>query len=111
MQGIILLPVNILMFWYLEAPLALLKYFFSFNKAFLSLFSLPLMIRTFFRPFKNEYRKEFVKFSIFMGMVFKTIIIAGDIVMFLGLILVEVFAFAAFLAWPLAIFYLPFIKF
>ncbi|MEK9176340.1 MAG: hypothetical protein AAB520_02785, partial [Patescibacteria group bacterium] len=61
------LPFLFLKFWFLEAPLKLTKYFFSLNHAALQILSLPLMIRTFFKPLKNEYRKGLVAFSIGMG--------------------------------------------
>lgn len=108
---LLLLPLYILKFWYLEAPLALFAYFMSLNRTFLNLFSLPLMLRTFFRPWKNEYRKEFVRFSIFMGMAFKTILIAIDLILFLALIIFELALYAVFLAWPILTVYLLFVKF
>jgi hypothetical protein len=109
-MSIILLPFYILKFWYLEAPIKLLTYFLNLNRAFFHLFSLPLMIKTFFKPWKNEYREGLVKFSIFMGMVFKTMFITADIFLFIFLIFLEVIGFIAFLAFPLAVFYVPFIK-
>ncbi|HYM65459.1 MAG TPA: hypothetical protein VES68_03175 [Candidatus Sulfotelmatobacter sp.] len=109
-MSLILLPLYILKFWYLEAPIKLLRYFFHLNKAFFNLFSLPLMIKTFFRPWKNEYREGLVKFSIFMGMVFKTMFIVADLFILFFLILFEVIVFMGFLAWPVLAFYLPFIK-
>lgn len=109
-MGVVLLPFYILKFWYLEAPVKLLYYFFHLNKAFFHLFSLPLMIRTFFRPWKNEYRKGLVGFSIFMGVAFKSMFIIADIFLFVALLLFEVVLFIAFLAWPLATFYIPFVK-
>lgn len=109
-MSIILLPFYILKFWYLEAPIKLLKYFVHLNKAFFHLFSLPLMLRTFFKPWKNEYREGLVKFSIFMGMVFKTMFIIADIFLFSLLFLFEVVVFMAFLAWPVLTFYMLFVK-
>jgi len=110
MQGLILLPVNIIRFWYLEAPVALFAFCVSLNKAFFGLFSLPLMIKTFFRPWKNEYRKGLVGFSIFMGMIIKTGFIIGDLVLFIGLLIIEIILFLAFLILPFAAFYLPFVR-
>nr|MBI5455661.1 hypothetical protein [Candidatus Levybacteria bacterium] len=109
-MSIILLPFYILKFWYLEAPINLLKYFFHLNKAFFHLFSLPLMLRTFFKPWKNEYREGLIKFSIFMGMAFKSIFIIADIFLFLFLLLLEVVLFMGFLAWPIITFYMLFVK-
>src|SRR5258706_4088911 len=109
-MSLILLPFYILKFWYLEAPIKLFKYFFHLNKAFFNLFSFPLMIKTFFRPWKNEYREGLVKFSIFIGMVFKTMFIIADLFMFFFLVLFEMIVFIGFLAWPFLAFYLPFVK-
>lgn len=107
-MGLILLPFSILKYWYLEAPLNLLSYFWNLNRAFFHFFSLPLMIRTFFKPWKNEYRKGLVGFSIFMGMVFKTMFIAADLILFTGLLILEVIGFVLFLAFPILTFYLAF---
>lgn len=109
-MSLVLLPLNILKFWYLEAPVSLFLYFIHLNKAFFNLFSIPLMLKTFFRPWKNEYRKGLVGFSIFMGMVFKTMFILAGLFLFIFLVLFEVIAFFGFLAWPFLTFYLPFIK-
>lgn len=107
----LLIPLDILKFWYLEAPVALLSYFMSLDSAILNYLSLPLMVRTFFRPWKNEYRQEFVRFSIVMGMVFKTLLIIVDLFMFLVLLVFEFAAFMAFLSWPLATVCFLFVKF
>jgi hypothetical protein len=68
------------------------------------------MIRTFFKPWKNEYRKGLVGFSIFMGMVFKTMLIVADLVIFSFLLIFEIAGLILFLAFPLLSFYLPFLK-
>lgn len=104
------LPISIVKFWYIEAPVLLISYFFSLNKSFLNAFSLPLMLKTFFRPWKNEYREGLVRFSIFMGIVFKTIFIVADLFLLFGLIIIEFIIFICFLAMPVAMFYLPFVK-
>jgi hypothetical protein len=109
-MSIVLLPFYILKFWYLEAPIKLFAYFFHLNKAFFHLFSLPLMLRTFFRPWKNEYREGLVKFSIFMGMVFKTLFIMSDLLIFSLLLIFEIIIFIAFLAWPFVAIYMLFVK-
>ncbi len=110
MQGLLFIPFNILKFWYIDAPVKLFIFFIHLNKAFFNLSSLPLMIRTFFRPWKNEYRKGLIGFSIFMGIVFKSMFIVADLFIFIFLVLFEIIVFIAFLAWPILAFYLPFIK-
>lgn len=96
------LPLVFLKFWYLEAPLNILKFFGSLNKSLLMLFSLPLLIRTYFKPWKNEYRKGLVVFSIAMGMFIKTFAIIADTFVFLSVLLIELVFLVAFLLWPLA---------
>ena len=110
MQGILKFPFIFLKFWYLEAPNNILKFFASLNSAFFGVFSLPLMIKTFFRPWKNEYREGLVGFSIVMGMIMKSLFIFADLILFSLLLVVEIDLFLIFLALPLAVFVLPFIK-
>ncbi len=109
-MNILLLPLNILKFWYLEAPKLLFSFFISLDKAFLGVFSLPLMLKTFFRPWKNEYREGLIGFSIVMGVVIKSLFILADLILFTALIIVEIILFSGFLIWPFAAFILPFVK-
>lgn len=95
------LPFVFLKFWYIEAPVALFTFFTSLNSAFLRLFSLPLLLKTYFRPWKNEYREGLVGFSIGMGIFIKTLVILADIFMFLLIFVVELFLFVLFLLWPM----------
>ena len=83
---------EILKFWYLEAPKNI------------------LMLKTFFKPWKNEYREGLVGFSIFMGMAVKSLFILADLVLLIGLIIFEIGLFIGFLIWPFAIIILPFVK-
>jgi hypothetical protein len=110
MKEILSLPLIILKFWYLEAPKNIIKFFMALNKNFLGVFSLPLMIRTFFRPWKNEYREGLIGFSIFMGVIIKSLFIVADLILLAGLILLEIVLFIGFLIWPPVTFILPFIK-
>jgi hypothetical protein len=103
------LPFLFLKFWFLEAPERLVKYFFSLNHAALQILSLPLMLRTFFKPLKNEYRKGLVGFSIGMGIAVKTVLIFVESWIMVGLIAIEAAAIIAFILWPAAAIYLLFI--
>lgn len=96
------LPLLFLKFWYIESPIALIKYFLSLNKAFFILFSLPTFVRTFFKPLKNEYRQGLVGFSRGMGMFIKTFLILADLWMLLILLTLEIAVFVGFLAVPIA---------
>ncbi len=110
MQGIISFPFIFLKFWYLEAPLNILRFFASLNKAFLEVFSLTLMIKTFFKPWKNEYRQGLVGFSIFMGIAIKSLFIFADLFLFICLIVLEIKFFFVFLMLPIIAFVIPFIN-
>lgn len=97
---ILLYPLLLLKFWYLEAFPSLLKSFISFNKYFLNLFSFWLLLATFFRPLKNEYRQGLVGFSVVLGILVKSVLITIAL-SFLCLILFVEFVFGLiFLALP-----------
>lgn len=103
------LPLTLLRFWFLEAPIGLIGFFGSLNKAFLQLFSLPLLVRTYFKPWKNEYREGLVGFSIGMAMFIKSIVIIVDIVLLLSLLLVELIIILGFVLWPAGTLFLLFV--
>lgn len=87
-------------FWFVKAPRAMIDYFFSLNSAILKFLSLQLLVSTFFKPWKNEYRQGLVGFSIGMGMFIKTFVILFDIAVLFVIILAELMLLAGFLAWP-----------
>lgn len=95
------LPLTFLKFWYLEAPIGILGFFGSLNSAFLQLFSLPLLIKTYFKPWKSEYREGLVGFSIGMGIFIKSFVIIADIVLLLLLLSFEAVFTVAFAIWPI----------
>jgi len=109
MTDLILLPLSFLKFWFIEAPILLVHFFVSLNKAFLQLFSLPLLVKTYFKPWKNEYRQGLVGFSIAMGMFIKTFVILADLILFFLLLVIELSFFIAFIVWPFVTVYLLFI--
>lgn len=106
MKGLFLLPLIFLKFWFIEAPVILVTFFSSLNKAFLELFSLPLLLRTYFKPWKNEYRQGLVGFSIAMGMFIKTFAIIADLVLLIFLLGIELVLFVGFIIWPFITVYL-----
>jgi len=96
------LPVMFFKFWFFESPLALLNFFISVNSAFFQLFSLPLLLKTFFKPLKNEYRQGLVGFSIGMGIVVKSFFILANLAILFLLLFVEISIFIAYVFFPLA---------
>lgn len=101
-----LLSFTFLRFWFRDSPKNLIVFFASLNNAFLQLFSLPLLIKTYFKPWKNEYREGLVGFSIGIGIFIKTLVILVDLILFLALILLETGFVIGFIAWPIAGFFL-----
>ncbi|OGG03277.1 hypothetical protein A2W14_00355 [Candidatus Gottesmanbacteria bacterium RBG_16_37_8] len=97
------LPIIFLRFWFWEAPASIISFFASLNSAFLQLFSLPLMVKTYFKPWKNEYRQGLVAFSIGMGMFIKTFVILVDLLLFITLFLTEIALTLAFIFFPIAV--------
>src|SRR5690348_17227678 len=100
MSGLPLLITDFLVFWFYEAPKGLLAYFGSFNTALLKLFSFRLLLVTFFKPWKNEYRKGLVGFSIGMGMFIKSWILLFDVLLLAGFVALELVAVIGFILWP-----------
>jgi len=100
MLGFAALPLLFLTYWFYTAPLAILRFFLSLNTAYFQLFSVPLMLKTFFQPIKNEYRQGLVGVSIGMGMVVKSVIILVACLLFIALFLCEIALFLSFLLIP-----------
>lgn len=102
MGSFLLLPLIFLKFWFVEAPLSILGFFASLNNAFLELFSLPLFVKTFFKPLKNEYRQGLVGFSRGMGMVIKSFLIVFDLLLFTIILAIEGAILVGFITFPIA---------
>jgi hypothetical protein len=94
------LPFALLKFWYIDAPLEMLKLFRSINNYYMQLFALPLCLKTFFKPLKNEYRQGLVGFSRGMGMVIKSFFIMADLIILFFLLLFEFIFIVSFLSFP-----------
>lgn len=82
-------PFYLVLFWYKDVLGGLFKFFIDINRYVASLLSLPLLIRTFFKPLKNEYRDGLVIFSIVFGIFIKTFLISASVLIVFLLMLVE----------------------
>lgn len=100
MNSYVLLPLLFLKFWFFEAPIGIIGFFASLNTAFFQLFSLPLFLKTFFKPLKNEYRQGLVGFSRGMGMAVKSVFIFVDLLFLALLLSFEAIVLISFLAFP-----------
>lgn len=89
MIAFIYYPVYLTIFWYKDVLGGLFGFFIQLNRYIASLLSLPLLIRTFFAPLKNEYREGLVLFSILFGVAIKSVIIFVSIVILCTVLLLE----------------------
>ncbi|MFH1186845.1 MAG: hypothetical protein V1697_01580 [Candidatus Levyibacteriota bacterium] len=103
------LPLILLRFWFIEAPVLLISFFISLNKTIMGIISLPLLVKTYFKPWKNEYREGLVGFSIGMGIFIKTFVILADLFLMAIVLLIEFSFILLFIAFPILTFYLIFI--
>lgn len=103
------LPFILLRFWFIESPILLISFFASFNKAVMGIISLPLLVKTYFKPWKNEYREGLVGFSIGMGIFIKTFVIFADVLIMLLFLVFEIVFIILFLTFPILAFSLIFI--
>ncbi len=107
--NVFFLLADFLYFWFVSAPLGLIRYLNSLNRAFLKLLSYKVLATTFFQPWKNEYREGLVGFSLVMGMAFKSGILLFETVIFFLLLILEILFVCAFLVWPFVTIWLVFI--
>ena len=104
MGNLVGLPLLFLKFWFIEAPFGIIRFYSILNRAFFDLFSLPLLLRTYFKPLKNEYREGLVRFSIFMGIGVKSVLILANLLLFIPLVLGEIALLILFVLFPLLTF-------
>lgn len=88
-MDILLYPVSFGVFWFYDLPKLLLHKFSQINTYALNLFSVPLLLKTFSHPLKNEYREGLVLFSRIAGIIVKTILLLISSSLLLVLIAIE----------------------
>lgn len=106
-MGFLLYPFLVVLFWYKDGLFSLLSYFRSLDDYLIRLFSLPGMFATYFKPLKNEYRKNLILFSILFGMVIKFLFIIAALIILSLVLIFEGIIFVVYLTFPI----LPFILF
>ncbi|MDO8270090.1 MAG: hypothetical protein Q7T54_05490 [Candidatus Levybacteria bacterium] len=93
-------PFYLILFWYKTVIGGIFTFFIEFNRYTASLLSLPLLLHTFFKPLKNEYRDGLVLFSIVFGMIIKTALILISASIIFVLLLTEVLIALFLIALP-----------
>jgi hypothetical protein len=100
MQNFLPLFVDFMIFWFIDAPKGLIDYFSSLNIALLKYFSFRLLLTTFFKPWKNEYRDGLVGFSLAMGMIVKGMLLFFGSFVLVLFFLFEITFILFFVSWP-----------
>ncbi len=101
MSAFLLYPIYLFIFWYKDVLVGLFNFYAVFNKYVAQLLSLPLLVKTFFKPLKNEYRQGLVVFSIVSGIVIKSVLISIDLLVLLLLLSIEMFSLLIVALFPL----------
>jgi hypothetical protein len=94
------LPVEFLRWWLVESTLTLFKILVWVLEFFNQVLGVRSLLKTFFKPWKNEYREGLVGFSIFMGMFFKGMFLFLDLLFFFLLIIAEIAILATWILLP-----------
>lgn len=108
MKTALIYPFELAIFWYHDVCLGVIDYFIRLNSYILKVFSTNLLLRTFFKPLKNEYRKGLVLFSIVFGIIVKAFLISFSFSVILAFLVVELFIIAFFFLMPIILAYLAY---
>ncbi|HRN96027.1 MAG TPA: hypothetical protein PLD54_01105 [Candidatus Levybacteria bacterium] len=97
---LLLYPVFLLKFWYIDATKLYIHFCREVLSYCISLFSIPSLLHTFFRPVKNEYRKDLIIFSIMFGMAVKSALIVLSVLIMCLILGVGVVFLIGFWVFP-----------
>lgn len=106
MRTALLYPLELIVFWYHDICIGTIDYFIRFNSYMMRVFSTELLLKTFFKPVKNEYRKGLVLFSIVFGIIVKSFLISLSLFFLITLLVVELLIIAILFLFPLILIYL-----
>lgn len=97
------LPFEFVHWWFIEATFNLLQILRFTLAATYRFLGVGLLFKTFFKPWKNEYREGLTRFALFMGMFIKTMFLFFDVIFFSFVILLEGFVLIVWLTFPLIV--------
>lgn len=69
------LPVLFIKFWFFEGPQFLLKVTWLLVRTTAAILSLPILLKTFFSPWKGEYRQGYVGIARGIGIIVRSFMI------------------------------------
>lgn len=107
-MAILLYPFFLIIFWYKNVVSKTLKLLASFLVYVLNLLSIPILIKTFFKPLKNEYRQGLVGFSVIIGIFVKSILIIANFLFFSLFLFISLVIFLVVVLMPLIVVYVLF---
>lgn len=97
---VVKLPLWYLSFWFVEAPIALSENLFKLLLALEHFLSVTLMLKTFFRPWKNERRKGYVIHAIAIAATLRFCLIILDLFLLATVLIIGAFAILLLVALP-----------
>jgi len=100
-MGILSYPLLVVLFWYKEGIFYILLYFRSFDDYCIRLLSLHGLFSSYFKPLKNEYRKNLILFSILFGVIVKTCLIAISLLLLFFILLFEGLLLLLYILFPI----------
>ena len=93
-------PLYLILFWYKDVLSGALNFFAQLNRYAASLLSIPLILKTFFKPLKNEYREGLVLFSVLAGIFIKSFLLLISVSIICVLLIIEVIFLFTLLLLP-----------
>lgn len=100
---ILTLPLMFIQFWFFEGPQFLLRIVFLLFRTGAQILSLPLLVRTFFAPWKGEYRKGYVGIAIGVGVVVRFFTIVTSVLLLSTLLLAGILLTLLWIALPVSL--------
>src|SRR3990172_8620553 len=86
-------PIIFIIWWYSESLVITFKILRFFFAATAHQFGYKSLFKTFFKPWKNEYREGLVGFSLIMGITIKSLLIFVETFFLIFVLLAEVTIF------------------
>ena len=106
-MGLLLAPVFLVPFWYRDFLLGSIKTSYYVFIYIANLLSVPLLLHTFFKPLKSEYREGLVLFSVLVGIIIKSaVLLVAAVLLLISFIIllginVGIILLPVFLIWLL----------
>ncbi|OGY23117.1 MAG: hypothetical protein A2Y57_03215 [Candidatus Woykebacteria bacterium RBG_13_40_7b] len=97
---ILSLPLLFLYWWYIEASVNILKYFNLALGAIAHIISIEIILKTFFKPWRSEFREGFVGVAILVGVMVRTFVLFADLIILSASLLIFVIIFLLWLILP-----------